>query len=53
MDDSAIICDELIDTYAEDKSNNKPRSNNKKKQILIKRKQLVKHKSFMFCLHFY
>ena len=52
MDDSAIICDEVIDGYEEDKSNNKPRSNNKETNF-NKKKATCKHKIFMFCLYFY
>ena len=53
MDDSAIICDEVIDpdADAEAKSNDEAKSNNE--SIFMERKQPLKHKISIFCLHFY
>ena len=51
MDDSAIICDELIDTYAEDKSNDKPRSNDKETNF-NKKKATCKTQKFYVLLTF-
>ena len=51
MNNSAIICDEVIDANAEAKSNAKLSSTTK--QILMKRKQSVKRKISIFYQPFY
>ena len=48
MDDPAIICDEVIESYA-----NLSRKDDGEKLILTKKDQPVKHKFFIFYLHFY
>ena len=51
MDDSAIICDEVIDGYEEDKSNDKPRSNDKETNF-NKKKATCKTQNFYVLLIF-
>ena len=55
MDDSAIICDEVIDADADAKSHDEAKSNDAKlsPQILMKRKQPAKRKMSILYLHFY
>ena len=57
MDDSAIICYEVVDAtvYAEAKSNDEAKWNDEetKTNFNEKEKQSVKHKISIFCLHFY
>ena len=56
MDDSAIICDKVIDSDAEGdaEAKSKEKLSRTTKQILTKKNQQpVKRKIFMFHLHFY
>ena len=61
MDDSALMCDGVIESYDEDadgeaKSNNKAKSYDETKTIptnFHEKKQPVERKIFIFYLHFY
>ena len=59
MDDSAVICDEVIDADAESSDSKLSQEDAKisrrttTKQLLMKRKQPAKRKISIFYLHFY